>query len=114
MTGDCIEVVIDLFDILPMIPLIGIQSEEPLFEDRIGPIPKGGSEEKNLEAVREARNSIFSSPIGAHSGVIVRKIVPGVSVGAIIFAHRAPPSLRYVGSPFLGRGDEESSTSFFG
>ena len=44
-------------------------------------------------AVADAGDAIFIPAIGARAGVVVREIVPGVAIGAVIFADGAPGAL---------------------
>ena len=51
--------------------------------------------------IAKAADAVFVPAIGSAAGVIVGKIVPGVAVGAIVFAHGAPGPLAEVRAPAL-------------
>src|SRR5262249_2780898 len=75
------------------IAFVACQSEDALLQDRIAPIPQRQGEADDLVPIADPRNSVFAPAIGARSGMVVRKELPGGSVGAVILAHRAPLAL---------------------
>src|SRR5947209_15314549 len=50
-------------------------------------------------AVADAADSVFIPAIGARARVIVRQIVPGRAICAVVFAHSAPRALTQIRSP---------------
>ena len=82
-----------------MVTLLAGQPEEPLLEDGIATVPKGERETKALMIVADAEDAIFAPAIGLRSGVVMRKVIPSRAIGGIVFAHRAPLTLRKIGSP---------------
>src|SRR5579862_2300983 len=50
-------------------------------------------------SVAESRNAIFAPAVNARASVFIRKIIPGVAVRAVIFAHRAPLALGQIWPP---------------
>ena len=49
--------------------------------------------------VADAGQSVFAPAIGPAAGLVVREVVPGVAVGAVILAHGAPLSFGQIGPP---------------
>src|SRR5277367_2310184 len=96
-----IEVVVILFYILAVIPFPIAQTEKALFEDRIFLIPHGERKTDVLMAIAETGNSIFAPAIGPGAGVIVREIIPGIAIRAVIFADGPPLAFGEVRSPTL-------------
>src|SRR5437763_8422690 len=52
-------------------------------------------------AVTNSRESVFIPSIGARARVFMREVFPGGSVGAVVFANRAPGTFTEIGSPAL-------------
>ena len=50
-------------------------------------------------AVADAGQAVFVPAVGAATGVIVGEVVPGLSIGAVIFADGTPGALAKVGAP---------------
>src|SRR6266404_1249798 len=82
-----------------MIALRSSHSKQSFLQDRVLTVPQRQPETKTAFAVGNAEQSIFSPPIGAAAGVIVRKIVPTVAPFGVILADRSPLPLREVWAP---------------
>src|SRR5579875_2376842 len=52
-------------------------------------------------AVADAGDPVLSPAVDAGAGVIVRKIIPGIAIRAVVLANRAPLPLGKVWSPAL-------------
>ncbi len=76
--------------ILAVISLRTRQTKEAFLEDGIALIPEGESKTEPLFEIRNATNSIFAPAVGAGACVVVREIIPGVAIRAVILPHRAP------------------------
>ena len=83
-------------------------SEEAFLQDRIDAVPEGERETQALVIVADAGDAVFGPAIGARAGVIVREVIPGRAVGAVVFARIAPGSFREIRTPALS-----SATSCF-
>ena len=94
-----IEVV--FFDVFTVIPFTASQPEQALFQNRITAVPECQSETHYLMTIANAGQAVFIPTVGARSGVIMWKVIPGRAAGAVIFAHRAPRSFAHVRSPAL-------------
>ena len=99
MRGGGVEVVINLFHVLAVIPLPVRQTKESLLENGVAPIPEGERQAKVLLIIRPARDPIFTPPISPTAGVIMRKISPSITAGAIILTNRTPLAFRNIRPP---------------
>ena len=82
-----------------MIGLRAGQPERPLLEDRVTPVPKGQREAQPLLDVTKAGEPVLAPAVRARARVVVRQIVPGVPVGAVVFADCAPLPFAEVRAP---------------
>ena len=112
MRRRAVEVEVVLLDVLAVIPFGVGEAEEPLLEDRIVAVPQRQREAEDLSIVRYAGEAILAPAVGARSSEVVTEMVPGVAVGAVVFANRPPLSLAQVGPPLspgsalVARGEE--------
>ncbi len=51
--------------------------------------------------VTNAENAVFGPAINARAGLIMREVLPGVAVRAVVFANGAPGTLSQVRTPAL-------------
>src|SRR5262249_16066539 len=94
-----VEVVIKLLYILAVVALRASQSEEALLQDWIFRVPERECETKTALPICDAEQSVLAPAISAASRVIVRKIIPPISLRRIIFANCRPLSLGEVRPP---------------
>ena len=99
-----VEVEVVLLDVLAVVPLAVGQAEEALLEDGVLAVPQGQGEAEPLLVVGEAGEPVLAPAVGPRARLIVREVVPGVAVFAIVLAHRSPLTLAQVGTP-LSPGD---------
>ena len=112
-----VEIVVQLLDVLAVIPFRIRQAEQPLLENRIVTVPQGQRQAEPLLIVAEARQAVFAPAIGAAAGNVVREIGPGVFVFAIVLADGSPLTLAQISAPFAPRLPERASllqAVFFG
>src|SRR6185312_7509747 len=95
-----VEVEVVLLDVLPVIPFLIGQAEEPLLEDRLVPVPKLQSEAERLTIIRDAGEAVFAPFVGEGARQIVAEVPPAVAVRAVAIPHRPPLPLAQIGSPF--------------
>ena len=69
-----------------MIALMTGDTEEPLLEDGILPVPKREGEADALVVIRDTCKTVLAPPVGARSRVIMGEMRPGISVGRVVFA----------------------------
>ena len=70
---------------------------------RIGsrPFHSASAKQRRCSSSRDAGDAVLAPAIGAAAGVVVREVVPGVAVRAVVLAHRAPLALAQVRPPRL-------------
>jgi hypothetical protein len=90
MGREIVEMVIQLFYVLPVVALLISQAEEPFLQDGVFPIPEGDGETEILEKIGDTPEAVLPPLIGAAVRMVIRKIVPGVAIGAIVFADSTP------------------------
>src|SRR5262249_53509082 len=101
MRGRAVEVVIELLDVLAVVSLLSGEPEEPLLDDRIAAVPEGNGEAEPLPAIGNPGDAILIPAISARARVIVREVIPGRAVGAIVLPDRSPCPFAQVGAPAL-------------
>ena len=89
----------NLLPILAVVPLRAGEAEEPLLQKRVAPIPEGEGKTKPLLEIGEAADPVLAPAISAGARVLVREIIPGVAMSAVILPHRAPLPLAQVRAP---------------
>src|SRR5260221_6265122 len=98
---DRVKVEVVLLDVLAMIALWTIQTEQPLFEDRVVFVPKRQRKTEHLLVVADTGQTILVPTVGARAGMIVREVLPGVAIFAVVFAHRPPAALAELRPPAI-------------
>ena len=96
-----VEVEVVLLDVLAVVALAVGETEQPLLQDRVAPVPEREREAQPLLVVADAAEPVFAPAVGAGSRLLVREVVPGVAVLAVVLADRAPLALAEVRAPFL-------------
>src|SRR5262245_62167327 len=94
-----VEKVVILLDVLAVISLVTGQTEQPLLENRVGAVPERRSEGQMTVIVGKAEQAVLAPTISALSGVVVRKVLPGVPVLGIVLTHCSPLPLGEVWTP---------------
>src|ERR1700735_4346752 len=82
-----------------MVALRAGQPERPLLEDRIASVPQREPQAQPLLDVGKAGQAILAPPVRLGPGLVVREIVPGIPVRAVVPPDRAPLTLAHVGAP---------------
>src|SRR6202034_2513642 len=88
-----------LLDVLTVIALLTGQAERPLLEDRVVSVPQGQRQAQPLFDVAEPGQPVLAPPVRAGPGVVVRQVVPGLAVRAVVLPDRAPLPLADVRPP---------------
>ena len=96
---DGVQVPPVLLDVLAVVALRPGQPEGALLQDRVAPVPQGQGQAQPLVDVAEPGQAILSPPVGPGPRLVVRQVVPGVAVGAVVLPHRAPLPLADVRPP---------------
>ena len=101
MGRGAVEVPPELLDVLAVVALRIGEPEHPLLQDGIPAVPEGQRKAPRLVVVAKARDTVLAPAVGPGAGVVVRQVVPGVAVRAVILANRAPLAFAEVGPPAL-------------
>jgi hypothetical protein len=96
-----VDVEVVLLDVFSVVPLAVGEAEHPLLEDGVALVPEGEGEAQALLVVGDPAEAVFAPPVGPGPGLVVREVVPGVSVRAVVLADRPPLPLAEVGAPLL-------------
>src|SRR5207245_628111 len=88
-----------LLDVLAVVAFVAGHAEETLLQNRIPPVPERERKADLLVAVADPRQSILVPTIDSGPRMVMRKILPGRAVRAVVFAHSAPGALAHVRSP---------------
>ena len=96
-----VEVEVVLLHVLTVIALGVRQSEHPLLQDRIDPVPERNREAQALVVVAEAGDSVLAPFVRARASLVVAEVVPRVAVVAVVLPHRSPLPLAEVRTPPL-------------
>src|SRR5262249_31074694 len=88
-----------IFDILAMIALQIGEAKGAFLEDAVLAVPEAQGEADDLIAVAPACQPVLIPAIRAAARLLKWKVVPGVAIGRVILAHRAPGALAQIRAP---------------
>jgi hypothetical protein len=100
-----VEVEVRLLHVLAVVALGRHQAEEALLQDRVALVPEREAQAEDLVAVAEAREAVLPPAVGLAARVVVREVVPGRAVRAVVLADGAPRAIGHVRPP-APPGDE--------
>ena len=98
-----VGVPIKFFHIFAVVALRAGHAEEAFFQKRVALVPERERETKPAFSIANAGEPVLVPAINPRARVLMRKIIPGVSIRAVIFAHRSPRTLRQIRPPKLPR-----------
>ena len=99
MRRQVVDVEVVVFHVLAMIALERSDAEEPLLQVVVVAVPESRGEAEHLVAVAEPRDTVLAPAEGATAGVVIVRRGPGVAVGRVVFANRAPAAIGDVRAP---------------
>jgi len=102
--GRAVQLVVILFDVLTVVAFAVRQAEEPFLQNGVISVPASQADAEALLVVGVAGDAVFAPAIGARASLIVREVVPGGTIVAVVFADSAPLAFAEVGAPFFPRG----------
>jgi hypothetical protein len=111
MRGRAIQVEAVVLDVFAVAAFGVGQPEEPFFQEGIAPVPERDCEADQLLTIADAGEPVVAPAVGPGAGVVVRKVLPGVSVSGVVLPHRAPRAFAQVRTPPFPV--EPSRASFF-
>src|SRR5262249_1154516 len=97
--GRGVQVEVVFLHILAVIAFVAAKPKQTFLQNRIAAIPERQRKANKLMAIRNASDAVFAPAVSARAGMIMREIVPGRAVGAVVLADRAPLALGKIGSP---------------
>jgi len=103
MRRRCIEVVVELLDVLAVIALAVREAEQTLFQNRILAVPQRQRQTQALLVIAETGEAVLAPAIDAAARVIVREVVPRVAMLAVVLADGAPLAFAEVWTPLFPR-----------
>ena len=98
-----VEVEVVLLDVLAVVALAVGEPEQALLQDRVALVPQRQRKAQPLLVVAEPAEPVLAPLVGARARLVVREVVPGVAVFAVVLADRAPLPFAQIRSPFLPR-----------
>src|SRR4029078_1474749 len=102
--GRGVEVEVVLLGVLAVVALAVGEAEDPLLEDGVPLVPQGEREAEPLFVVGDPAQAVLAPAVRAGARLVVREVVPGAAVGAVVLADRPPLPLPEGRSPFLPGG----------
>ena len=96
-----VDVEVVLLDVLAVVALAVGQPEQALLQDGVPLVPQRQREAQPLLVVADSPQAVLAPAVGARARLVVREVVPGVAVVAVVLADRAPLALAEVRSPLL-------------
>src|SRR6185437_7763734 len=99
MAGHGVEVPPVFLDVLPVVALRAGQPERALLQDGVAPVPQCQPQAQKLVDVGEPGQAVLAPPVGTGTCVVMRQVAPGLTIGAVVLAHRTPLALAHVGPP---------------
>ncbi len=94
-----VEVVIEFFHILAVVAFRPGEAKKPLLQNRIFSVPKRQRETETALPIGDTKQPVFAPAIRAASCMIVREIIPAISVRRVILANGRPLPFRQIWPP---------------
>jgi hypothetical protein len=80
-----IQVIVQFLDIFSMIPFRARDAKKPFFKHPILLVPKGKRKAETLMVVADARDAVFSPPVGPRASVLMGEMCPSIAVTRVVF-----------------------------
>src|SRR5437899_4215518 len=94
-----VEVPPVLLGVLAMVALVAVEPEDPFLDERVFTVPERERQAQALRVVTDAAEAVLVPPVCTRPRVRMRERPPGVAVGGVVLADRAPCPLRQVRTP---------------
>lgn len=82
-----IKVVVELFDVLPVVSLMTSNTKETFLEYRILAVPQRQPKTETLVVIRDTSQTILAPPICARSRVLMGEMAPSVAICRVVLAN---------------------------
>ncbi len=86
MRGRRVEIVVQLLDILAMVPLVSSNTKETLLEDAILSVPEREREAETLMVVGDTTETVLAPAVDTRTRMLMRKVAPGIPVRRVVLA----------------------------
>ena len=96
-----VDVEVVLLHILAVVALAVGEPVQALLQDGITTVPQCQREAQLLLVVAQSAEPVLAPLVRARARMVMREVVPGIAVFAVILADRAPLPLAQVGPPLL-------------
>ncbi len=103
MRRRAVDVEVVLLDVLAVVAFAVGEPEQALLQNRIPLIPQSQGKAQSLFFVADAAEAVLAPAVRPRARLIVREIVPGIAVGAVVLAHGSPLALAEIWTPLLPR-----------
>src|SRR5208282_4165557 len=99
VAGSGVEVPPVVLHVLAVVRLGAGQPEDTLLEDRITAVPQREAETEPLLDVAEAGQAVLTPPVSPGPRMVMRQVIPGLTVRAVVFPDRPPLPLADIRPP---------------
>ena len=99
VAGNGVQVPPVLLDVLAVVALRAGQPERALLQDRVPPVPQRQPQAQPLLDVAEPGQAVLTPPVRPGPGMIMRQVIPRVTIGTVILPDRPPLPLAHVRPP---------------
>jgi len=99
MARHAIDEKVQFLDVFTVVAFGVVEAEQAFLEDCIALVPQRQAQAPALGLVTETGQAVLAPAIGAAACVLMGEVGPGVAVGAVVFAHRAPLAFTQVRAP---------------
>ena len=99
VTGQRVEVPPILLDVLAVIGFCARQAERTLFEDRVPSVPQRQRHTQPLLDVAKSGEPVLPPPVRPGARLVMRQIVPGFTISAVVLPDSAPLPLAEIRAP---------------
>ncbi len=101
MGGRVVQIEVGFLHVLAVVAFRPAQAKQSLLQDGVALVPQGQGQTEVLVIVANPGQPIFVPAVDAAASVVVGEIAPGLSVVAVILAHRAPGAFAEIRPPAL-------------
>jgi hypothetical protein len=84
-----------------VIPLRARDAKEPFFKHSILLVPQRKRKTETLMVVADARDAVFSPPVGPRASVLMGEMCPSIAVARVVLPDGCPLPIRDVWAPPL-------------
>src|SRR4029434_4654903 len=87
VSRSAVKIEVILLYVFSVVPFAVGEPEESFLDDGIGAVPERECKTQPLLVVADASDAVFTPFVGARPCLVVREIVPGIAIRAIVLSH---------------------------